>query len=188
MEARRREEEEKKEKKGRRGVMEFLMDFPHSFGLALREVYPPWIWSLSSSLPPPQQQQPSLNPISTLPSFMPPEGHGGHVHGQTMSDRARHFFTVPAPIKRIFDRFPLTTLPPNDLPRRSTPTRQGNKLFVFTDPISARHGRPSFNPQCLKWQVGVLGAVVYFARMIYLSNYTGLFEICWDRLRYHSFE
>lgn len=85
-------------------------------------------------------------------SAMPPEGHNGHGH--SIPDRARHLFTVPAPIKRIFDKFPLTTLPPNDLPQCPNTSPQGNKLFVFTDPVSAKRGRPSFNPQCLKWQVG----------------------------------
>ncbi|BCR86443.1 putative mitochondrial outer membrane protein (Sam35) [Aspergillus chevalieri] len=74
----------------------------------------------------------------------------------TMSDnvvtRTRDFFSVPAPIKRIFDRFPLTTYPPNDLPERTGTNAQGNRLFIFTDAASARRGRPSFNPQCLKWQ------------------------------------
>ena len=68
--------------------------------------------------------------------------------------RTRDFFSVPAPIKRIFDRFPLTTYPPNDLPERPGTNVQGNRLFVFADAASARRGRPSFNPQCLKWQVG----------------------------------
>lgn len=68
----------------------------------------------------------------------------------------RYFFSVPAPIKRIFDKFPLTTYPPNDLPRRIAASANENKLYVFIDPAGARHGRPSFNPQCLKWQVRFL--------------------------------
>ena len=88
---------------------------------------------------------------------MTQEGRDGH--GPTMPERARDFFSVPAPIKRIFDKFPLTTLPANDLPRRSKTNQDGNKLFVFTDKAGAKHGRPSFNPQCLKWQVGVPGTV-----------------------------
>lgn len=86
---------------------------------------------------------------------MPSEGRDGP--GPTMPDTPRDFFSIPAPIKRIFDKFPLTTLPANDLPQRATPSRHGNKLFVFTDPSGARRGSPSFNPQCLKWQVGVPG-------------------------------
>lgn len=67
--------------------------------------------------------------------------------------RARDYFSVPAPIKRFFDHFPLVTYPPNDLPQRALSSRRGNRLFVFTDAAGARHGSPSFNPQCLKWQV-----------------------------------
>ncbi|RDW89859.1 putative mitochondrial outer membrane protein (Sam35) [Aspergillus mulundensis] len=66
--------------------------------------------------------------------------------------RVRDFFSVPAPVKRIFDRFPLVTYPANDLPHYPGSGRQGNQLFVFIDATGARRGRPSFNPQCLKWQ------------------------------------
>ncbi|KAJ5091528.1 hypothetical protein NUU61_006398 [Penicillium alfredii] len=76
---------------------------------------------------------------------MPPKGQPAE------SSHARSFFTVPAPIKQLFDRFPLVTYPANDLPQRASP-RHGNQLFVFTDAPGARRGRPSFNPQCLKWQ------------------------------------
>ena len=74
--------------------------------------------------------------------------------------RTRDMFAVPAPIKRIFDRFPLTTYPPNDLPQRLETNERGNRLFVFTDASGARHGKPSFNPQCLKWQVSLIWVVV----------------------------
>ncbi|KAL4934116.1 putative mitochondrial outer membrane protein (Sam35) [Aspergillus undulatus] len=66
--------------------------------------------------------------------------------------RVRDIFSVPAPVKCVFDRFPLFTYPANDLPHHPWSTRRGNKLFVFTDAAGARRGRPSFNPQCLKWQ------------------------------------
>lgn len=67
--------------------------------------------------------------------------------------RVRDFFSVPAPVKRVFDRFPLITYPENDLPYHAWSTRRGNQLFVFSDVAGARRGAPSFNPQCLKWQV-----------------------------------
>ncbi|KAF7125559.1 hypothetical protein CNMCM5793_001819 [Aspergillus hiratsukae] len=76
----------------------------------------------------------------------------GQAPEDTTTSRARDFFSVPAPIKRIFDQFPLVTYPSNDLPHHSGTGQRGNRLFVFTDPASARRGRPSFNPQCLKWQ------------------------------------
>jgi metaxin len=86
---------------------------------------------------------------------MTPEGRdtSGQAPSNISISRARDYFTVPAPIKRIFDQFPLVTYPPNDLPQRSSSSRSGNRLFVFTDAAGARHEKPSFNPQCLKWQV-----------------------------------
>lgn len=81
------------------------------------------------------------------------EAPGQTPDNATAAARARDFFSVPAPVKRIFDKFPLVTYPANDLPYCSWSNRQGNRLFVFTDAAGARHGRPSFNPQCLKWQV-----------------------------------
>lgn len=109
---------------------------------------------------------------------MPPEGRDGH--GSTMPDSAYNIFSVPAPIKRIFDKFPLVTLPSNDLPRRSNTTQNGNKLFVFTDRTGAKHGRPSFNPQCLKWQVGLLDTVDGFLPDNSITGSTGLSKICRD--------
>jgi metaxin len=82
---------------------------------------------------------------------MPPKGQEGDSSASTDSN-SNSFFTVPAPIKRLFDKFPLTTYPANELPQRFQPNT-ANQLFVFTDARGARHGRPSFNPQCLKWQV-----------------------------------
>ncbi|KAJ6091281.1 hypothetical protein N7467_003250 [Penicillium canescens] len=81
---------------------------------------------------------------------MPPKGQEGDSSASTDSN-SNSFFTVPAPIKRLFDKFPLTTYPANELPQRFQPNT-ANQLFVFTDARGARHGRPSFNPQCLKWQ------------------------------------
>jgi len=96
--------------------------------------------------------------------------------------RTRDFFSVPAPIKRIFDRFPLTTYPPNDLPERTGTNAQGNRLFIFTDAASARRGRPSFNPQCLKWQVSAIPLFIYRQIREELMNKsmiaTGISEIC----------
>ncbi|KAI9367809.1 hypothetical protein BJX61DRAFT_268085 [Aspergillus egyptiacus] len=72
--------------------------------------------------------------------------------GRREPRRVRDFFSVPAPVKRVFDRFPLQTYAANDLPHCALSTRRGNRLFVFVDAGGARRGRPSFNPQCLKWQ------------------------------------
>ncbi|TPX15775.1 uncharacterized protein E0L32_000109 [Thyridium curvatum] len=69
---------------------------------------------------------------------------------------------VPAPLQRLFDLFPLRTLPANALPAAaslsffsscSSPSPdEGPALFVFTTDDAARRGAPSFNPSCLKWQ------------------------------------
>lgn len=85
---------------------------------------------------------------------MPPDGRDAAAASTTQSSSspARHFFSVPPPIKRVFDKFPLTTYPPNDIPQRFPAVPGENRLFVFTDAAGAQHGRPSFNPQCLKWQ------------------------------------
>ncbi|PGH17595.1 hypothetical protein AJ80_04774 [Polytolypa hystricis UAMH7299] len=62
------------------------------------------------------------------------------------------FPSVPAPVKRVFDRFPLATYPPNDVPRRLSNPQHEHRLYVFIDARGAKHGRPSYNPHCLKWQ------------------------------------
>lgn len=61
--------------------------------------------------------------------------------------------TVPAPVKRLFNKFPLVTYPANDLPVRAPRQRQRPQLYIFTTEHGARNAEPSFNPSCLKWQV-----------------------------------
>ena len=63
------------------------------------------------------------------------------------------FFTTPQPIKRLFDKFPLSIYPHNELPERTAQHRDQNALYVFTNNDGAHRGLPSFNPGCLKWQV-----------------------------------
>ena len=84
----------------------------------------------------------------------------------------RWWQTVPPPVRRLFDRFPLVVHPANELPARSPgsswhATSAGGgtlvaearlpTLHVFTTEQDAQElggaGRPSFNPSCLKWQV-----------------------------------
>lgn len=84
---------------------------------------------------------------------MPPKASEGPQTDNNNNNNARSLFTVPPVIKHIFDKFPLTTYPANDLPQRFPSRRHENQLFVFSDAASARRGRPSYNPQCLKWQV-----------------------------------
>ena len=68
--------------------------------------------------------------------------------------QSRSIFSVPAPLKRIFDRFPLIVYAENEAPLRAPRRRDGHVLHVFATEDDARKGRPSFNPACLKWQVG----------------------------------
>lgn len=87
--------------------------------------------------------------LERLNIAMPPKAS----EGPQTDNSPRSFFTVPPIIKHVFDKFPLTTYPENGLPERLPSRRHATQLFVFSDAASARRGRPSFNPQCLKWQV-----------------------------------
>lgn len=64
-------------------------------------------------------------------------------------------FSVPRPVKRIFDVFPLHTYPSNDLPINIQQARSGagHALFVWCTEEDARDGRASFNPACFRWQL-----------------------------------
>ena len=66
----------------------------------------------------------------------------------------RGLLSIPPPLKRIFDKFPLATHAENALPLRARAIGEENALYMFTSREEARLGRPSFNPSCLKWQVG----------------------------------
>ncbi|KAK4241616.1 hypothetical protein C8A03DRAFT_30198 [Achaetomium macrosporum] len=65
-----------------------------------------------------------------------------------------HRIQIPRPLQRLFDRFPLRTYEPNDLPQRSQHLTSSDiaTLYVFSTDEDARIGAPSFNPGCLKWQ------------------------------------
>ncbi|KAK3309107.1 uncharacterized protein B0T15DRAFT_509496 [Chaetomium strumarium] len=65
-----------------------------------------------------------------------------------------HKIQIPRPLQRLFDRFPLRTYEPNDLPQRSQQLTSSDvaTLYVFSTDEDARIGAPSFNPGCLKWQ------------------------------------
>ncbi|XXH03735.1 hypothetical protein Hte_010141 [Hypoxylon texense] len=62
------------------------------------------------------------------------------------------WLAIPAPLARLFKRFPLLTYPPNELPARSPSARDVATLYVFISDRDALNGLPSFNPSCLKWQ------------------------------------
>lgn len=67
----------------------------------------------------------------------------------------RDFFSIPTPVKHLFDLVPLVTYTPNQLPLRAPKPARIPSLYVFTKNQDAAAGRPSFNPSCLKWQVSV---------------------------------
>ncbi|KAF2742059.1 hypothetical protein M011DRAFT_472552 [Sporormia fimetaria CBS 119925] len=64
----------------------------------------------------------------------------------------RRLVAVPAPMKHLFDKFPLCSYPINALPHVAPRHRQDNVLYIFTSPEGAHVGAPSYNPGCLKWQ------------------------------------
>ncbi|KAI9848654.1 MAG: hypothetical protein M1838_000457 [Thelocarpon superellum] len=74
------------------------------------------------------------------------QGEAGH------NGSFRDFFAIPGPVKRLFDQFPLLHYPANTLPARSAPRGPRSTLYIFTTDERAFQQRPSFNPQCLKWQ------------------------------------
>lgn len=67
----------------------------------------------------------------------------------------RHWSTTPSSIKRLFDKFPLRTYPPNELPQRDTRNATQHLLYIFATAEGARLGSPSYNPSCLKWQASL---------------------------------
>ena len=72
---------------------------------------------------------------------------------RSQQSASRSIFDVPAPIKQLFDRFPLVTYPINHLPQRAPQHRNAPVLHIFTSTQGASIGAPSYNPACLKWQV-----------------------------------
>ena len=67
--------------------------------------------------------------------------------------KVRDLFSIPAPVKRLFDKVPLVTYSPNELPQRAPKASRIPSVYVFAHAEDAAAGRPSFNPSCLKWQV-----------------------------------
>ncbi|KAF2838163.1 hypothetical protein M501DRAFT_936244 [Patellaria atrata CBS 101060] len=73
---------------------------------------------------------------------------------QSASDRAARssIFSVPSPIKWLFNSVPLITYGANELPLRVPRRNDQNALYIFTTQHGATRGDPSFNPSCLRWQ------------------------------------
>lgn len=76
--------------------------------------------------------------------------------GLPYRDRNEAWLKLPAPIKRVFDKFPIQTLQENSSPQRVQRKSSRNILYIFNP---ARVDGPSWNPSCLKWQVS------YFCRL-----------------------
>ncbi|CAG7559340.1 unnamed protein product [Fusarium equiseti] len=69
------------------------------------------------------------------------------------ASQSNRWFTVPRPIRNLFNHFPLHVYGPEELPVRSPATvRQRPALYVFVADEDALLGKPSYNPSCLKWQ------------------------------------
>ncbi|KAH6722177.1 hypothetical protein BKA61DRAFT_666921 [Leptodontidium sp. MPI-SDFR-AT-0119] len=66
--------------------------------------------------------------------------------------KVREIFSIPAPIKKLFDLVPVVVYPANPLPQRAPKSARIPSLYVFSKGQDAAAGRPSVNPSCLKWQ------------------------------------
>ncbi|CZT44194.1 related to mitochondrial outer membrane protein (Sam35) [Rhynchosporium secalis] len=66
--------------------------------------------------------------------------------------RMKEIFSIPAPIKKLFDLVPVVVYPENPLPQRAPKSARIPSLYVFSRGQDASAGRPSVNPSCLKWQ------------------------------------
>ncbi|KAL8770630.1 MAG: hypothetical protein Q9209_003698 [Squamulea sp. 1 TL-2023] len=85
-----------------------------------------------------------------------PQDEGNKSKKSNVSPRSPQspspWLTTPRTIRHLFDRFPLITYPPNELPNRRPIERNKNSLYIFTREGETQRGAPSFNPSCLKWQ------------------------------------
>ena len=90
----------------------------------------------------------------------------------TAAQETRGLFSIPPPLKRIFDKFPLVTYPANAQPSRARPIQNENVLYIFTTKDDARQGRPSFNPSCLKWQVSFRISRMLTSHVVGLMGWT----------------
>ncbi|RDW82082.1 hypothetical protein BP6252_03194 [Coleophoma cylindrospora] len=68
------------------------------------------------------------------------------------STKVKDLFSIPPPLKKLFDKVPVLVYSPNPLPQRTPKSARIPSLYVFSTPKDAAAGRPSFNPTCLKWQ------------------------------------
>ncbi|OAA42538.1 mitochondrial outer membrane protein [Cordyceps fumosorosea ARSEF 2679] len=85
-------------------------------------------------------------------------------------------FSAPAPIRSLFNSFPLAVHPAEALPARAPDTTGDDataalpRLYVFARERDADLGLPSFNPTCLKWQT-ILRIANVCVRLVPSSNH-----------------
>ena len=75
--------------------------------------------------------------------------------------RMSSFFSTPAPLKRLFDRFPLLAYSSNPLPLRAS-ISESQRAAVDTLYIFGLPDQPSLNPTCLRYQTLLLLAGLPF--------------------------
>jgi hypothetical protein len=103
----------------------------------------------------PPRRSSIMRPLKTIPRPRP--------------SRDERIFTIPPPLKRLFDTFPLVTYPANELPLRAPQNRHQHALYVFTTADGAVSGAPSYNPSCLKWQVST-GRGAFPEMLLYINH------------------
>ena len=94
---------------------------------------------------------------------------------------------LPAPVKRIFDKFPLVTYERNELPQARTGPIHKHTLYVFTSVEDVKRGNPSYNPTCLKWQVRI-SSVTIPATKIAETLDIGIPSLLWHGLCHIAFK
>jgi len=72
------------------------------------------------------------------------------------------WFSLPTPIRALFDTFPLVTYDENSLPQRVSSSRNQTTLHIFTLAASSDNANLSPNPACLKWQAYLLAKRIPF--------------------------
>lgn len=95
--------------------------------------------------------------LDVLPeSFNQPHAvHAGMTEEDTATTASRApstWLALPAPIQRVFARFPLLTYEANTLPQTAPQKRNQHILYSFQRPQDNDSSTPSCNPTCLKWQ------------------------------------
>jgi len=91
--------------------------------------------------------------------------------------RVGDLFSIPTPIKKLFEKVPVLLYPPNELPQRAPKPARLPSLYVFIKEKDAAAGKPSFNPSCLKWQVCRAGAL----HPNFSNISADLPQYCWNR-------